>query len=473
MSIEFPYPGENNCVSVTGTTCDHAPHTFARETRTIWEFEAIQRMMGLLSEYRMTQGGIFVDVGAQVGLYALCAKFFPQMTFYAFEPFVASARLLRENIALNGLLNVTVVEQAVSHEPGPVTLNTSSGHNGLHTLGAQPERFSDAVPVSVDAVCLDDYFSRVPRKVDYIKVDTEGWELFVLRGGRRLLEEHRPILQLEINAQNMRQCQVSAAELHGLLAELNYKLAAQENNGEENFYIPAELGPAPDAAQVSAIHQAFWTPGPRAINVARVAHMASLELPLAGARVLETGCGGIGDISTYLVGAGALVTLNDARVENIAHLLASRAMRLPYNTWDWNGEQIIGAPRMFDAVVSYGTLYHLEAPARGLAHMAGMCEKFLLLSTVINGSEEVACDYVTENTGASEKQQSFTSDVGSRPSRSWVLAELRKHFAFVYSCTTHPDHPDYVPGGSETRRAIFLASRSPVDGSSPCWTREA
>jgi hypothetical protein len=101
-------------------------------------------------------------------------------------------------------------------------------------LGAQPLRFSDTERVQVETVTLDQMFP--VEKVEYIKVDTEGWEYFVLLGAQKILERCKPILQLEINETNMRQCGVSRQDLLSLLEKYGYVLQATVND-EENFFI--------------------------------------------------------------------------------------------------------------------------------------------------------------------------------------------------------------------------------------------
>jgi hypothetical protein len=64
----------------------------------------------------LPKGGVFYDVGANVGFFALLAAHLvgvDEGQVYAFEPTPDNAAEIRSNIALNGLRNVTVVEKAV------------------------------------------------------------------------------------------------------------------------------------------------------------------------------------------------------------------------------------------------------------------------------------------------------------------------------------------------------------------------
>ena len=70
------------------------------------------------------------------------------------------------------------------------------------------------------------------------------------------------------------------------------------------------------------------------INRARIQHLDTLNLNFTNKSVLETGCGGKGDITRYLLSKNAIVTLNDYRQENIMSLMNSLQRTLEYNTWD-------------------------------------------------------------------------------------------------------------------------------------------
>jgi FkbM family methyltransferase len=238
MVVEFSYPfSQDEKVFVVDRTCVHAKYTFPFGQR-IWEWESLIKM-GQLLNTKVPRDGIFVDVGAQVGLYSLAAKYFPQMTFHAFEPFPASVEILKENILANQLeKRVFVHPVALSNQCGTTLLSTSQSHNGLHTMGENPSRFSDVLKIPVQTVTLDG-FDPV-EKVDYLKIDTEGWEYFVLLGGIEKLKKNRPqVIQLEVCAPNLSQCGVSRDALFQMMSDWGYVLEAVVNN-EEHFFILKE-----------------------------------------------------------------------------------------------------------------------------------------------------------------------------------------------------------------------------------------
>ena len=70
---------------------------------------------------------------------------------------------------------------------------------------------------------LDNIFYDHDICVDYIKIDTEGHEYFILQGGEKTIKKYRPMIQLEYNEINMQQCNVLPNELNNLIHDLGYK----------------------------------------------------------------------------------------------------------------------------------------------------------------------------------------------------------------------------------------------------------
>jgi FkbM family methyltransferase len=138
-------------------------------------------------ERYLSPGQLFVDVGANVGTYAVLAAS-QGAEVIAIEPAADTARLLRENARLNGY-DIRIVEQAVGAQQG--TARFSSGQDSVN-------RIDPDGPVSVPMVTLDQLVG--DRQVAGMKLDIEGYELAALQGAARMLEEHRVgLIQIEWN----------------------------------------------------------------------------------------------------------------------------------------------------------------------------------------------------------------------------------------------------------------------------------
>lgn len=140
-------------------------------------------------------GDIVIEVGANIGAHtvglAKCVG--EQGRVFAFEPQRLIFQTLCANVALNSLTNVECYWAALGAEKGVITvpeLNPSQQNNfgGLSLLDAQQGH-------QVDCFTLD-HFTPM-HQVKLIKIDVEGMEAEVLRGGTRLLQKFKPLLYVE------------------------------------------------------------------------------------------------------------------------------------------------------------------------------------------------------------------------------------------------------------------------------------
>ncbi len=169
-------------------------------------------------------GMVFVDAGANEGVYSVFAarRVGRAGRVLAFEPSERERNRLLANLRANRVRNVDVRASALGEGAGEATLALAGyGHEGQNTIGdvvSNPNVETVAhAPVRVER--LDD--ARLDR-VDVIKLDVEGSELRVLRGARATLEQHRPILQLELEERALSVQGTTREEVVDFLGRLDY-----------------------------------------------------------------------------------------------------------------------------------------------------------------------------------------------------------------------------------------------------------
>ena len=125
------------------------------------------------------RGGVFVDIGANTGLYSLALAQLGASRVLAIEPLPQALARLRFNIAINGAEDrIAVVADAVGTE-GAGRLSVDPANIGRATLIANPLPGADIVPVAVRSfasILKQHNISRVAG----LKIDTEGTEDSVL-----------------------------------------------------------------------------------------------------------------------------------------------------------------------------------------------------------------------------------------------------------------------------------------------------
>ncbi len=141
-----------------------------------------------------------IDIGANCGVYTLTManRVGPAGHVWAFEPASSTANLLASSIAVNNFANVVLVRSALSNVPGTAQLSVHENSElnelvrGGHFAGA-----TETVPcVTLDG-SMDVYGWK---DIDFIKIDAEGEEANILRGGANFLAAESPLIQYEIKA---------------------------------------------------------------------------------------------------------------------------------------------------------------------------------------------------------------------------------------------------------------------------------
>lgn len=151
----------------------------------------------------LRQADVFIDIGANTGLYALiaaaenCGR-----QVYAFEPVPRIFQALERNIRSNDFRNCQPHCLAVGDYDGEVRLFIPPGMipSGATTNSTPPAHKSPPEAIAVPQVKLDTFISsRGIGRVDLIKIDTETTEPRVLRGALSTLEKCRPFVSFRFS----------------------------------------------------------------------------------------------------------------------------------------------------------------------------------------------------------------------------------------------------------------------------------
>ena len=218
----FVYPN-GYLIKVTNESTIINKYTWMQENRfKICESDSIKFIFDSLQKSVAFHGNAtLVDIGSQSGLYSLYVKYFKNVRVDAYEPFAKSYKCLVDNIALNDIKDVVFPYQiAISNTKSTTVLRCPSDHTGLNTLGSTPVRFSQWDDFEVSTDTLDNLYAN--RRIDVIKCDIEGWEYFMLQGAKNVLLRDKPVLLLEVNEDNMRQCGVTMEQFFEQLNMYGY-----------------------------------------------------------------------------------------------------------------------------------------------------------------------------------------------------------------------------------------------------------
>ena len=142
-------------------------------------------------------GDIFIDVGANAGIFTIIAakKVQNHGHIYAFEPDQRNLKLLRHNLTINNLTNVTILECALSNIKGKTkfAIATDGAMNSFVKTNRKDQQIIEWQIVEVTT--LDDFVEEHKiSNINFIKIDTEGAEKLIFEGGKNLLSTSEPII---------------------------------------------------------------------------------------------------------------------------------------------------------------------------------------------------------------------------------------------------------------------------------------
>jgi FkbM family methyltransferase len=212
-----------------------------------WDFHGgISQAQRRLIENRLRRTAssrpIAIDIGAHLGLFTaeLAGRGFAQV--HAFEPAARTFAKLKANIdsspsargavklncAAVGPTNGTVEFQLEPDSPATNHVRLDGGRRNGST-SAQPDRVQQVPMTTLDRYCEECGIEQI----DFLKIDTEGLEPYVLDGARECLRNsHISIIVLESCPFALERAGTSVAALHDRLASNGYQPHELEKDGE-------------------------------------------------------------------------------------------------------------------------------------------------------------------------------------------------------------------------------------------------
>lgn len=201
-----------------------------------YEKDELDMVMKICSYLEKNGGGVFFDVGANLGWYTLnICKNFKNIQGYAFEPVDETYRRMERNVKLNGLNNCILCHCGLSNEDKNLMVyykKDESGASSLHNIRED----STAIQVECKFKRLDGFVKENEiEKLDFIKCDVEGSELFVYQGGLETIKKNKPIIFSEMLRKWAAKFGYHPNEIIELLKKLGYQCYVIEKHLLKEF----------------------------------------------------------------------------------------------------------------------------------------------------------------------------------------------------------------------------------------------
>lgn len=162
-------------------------HIYREQPRGI---DCIQDIANSLPRFRVE---IVFDVGANVGQSAVVyLARFPKSHIYCFEPVGNTFHNLQANLKCNERVDCYQLALGSSNSSGEMVMESSSDMSYLLGQAKESRTNSHVITEVVDIVALDHFcHSKKIDQINYLKIDTEGRDLEVLKGAANMLTEHK------------------------------------------------------------------------------------------------------------------------------------------------------------------------------------------------------------------------------------------------------------------------------------------
>lgn len=190
-----------------------------------------------------------IDVGANSGQFSqVISHFYPNAKIESFEPI--PELYLKNKKKFNNDKNISLYNQALGNQEGEITFNKNKfGHiSSILEISSDnihyPKKENDLDQIKVKINTLDNLYLNNDKilGVSLLKLDVQGYELEVLKGGHMILKNIDHII-IEANLEQLYKDQPSFTEINRFLNDNNFELSGMLdfNLGSKNKYIEIDL----------------------------------------------------------------------------------------------------------------------------------------------------------------------------------------------------------------------------------------
>lgn len=141
---------------------------------------------------------VVADIGANIGLTAILFSNLGRKV-YAFEPSASTYQILKENLARAVTANVEAVNVGMGNKAESLTITFAKNNRSGGYVSDKIRPESGHVTETIQIDTLDHFFSNAEIAPSFLKIDVEGFEQNVIKGGGVFLREHKPTVVMEMN----------------------------------------------------------------------------------------------------------------------------------------------------------------------------------------------------------------------------------------------------------------------------------
>ena len=167
-------------------------------------------------------GDVVLDIGANIGYYTVIFSNLVGDTgsVYAFEPTKNYSQFLDKNLAINKVKNVKTFNFGFSDEVEIVKIYINNSSATIH-----PTTESTNKVESINLTTIDNFVTKEKlKKIDFIKIDVDGHEPAILKGGLKTIKRFRPKILLEVSHLHYLKYGINAWDFYNFLVKNNFEI---------------------------------------------------------------------------------------------------------------------------------------------------------------------------------------------------------------------------------------------------------
>lgn len=189
----------------------------------ILNFRHYERLDSAMIFALVRDGDIVLDIGGNIGYYSIALAKMRDATIHAFEPIESTYKQFIANAYYNGVQDrVRINNFGLFDKSGELTFYVYKQDFGNASAAIMhEEKENEKIVCKVER--LDEYVkAQGVERIDFIKLDVEGAEIFALRGGLKSIEKHKPILFVEMLRKWAAKYGYHPNEIIGMLEQVGY-----------------------------------------------------------------------------------------------------------------------------------------------------------------------------------------------------------------------------------------------------------
>ena len=229
--IKPNYP-KDNIVDVNGYKLLVMPNDLGISSELLM-FQTHEPLTTRLLSKELRKGMTCLDVGSNIGYYAMLESHIVgnEGKIIAIEPSPNNYEYLKKNLELQPTSNIDAYNFAAADKDGQVNFLIYKESNGCMTI---PDGEKTTIPgevIKVQAKRLDNFLDEISvKKVDFVRMDVEGYEYHILKGMKNTIKNSKPMFQIEVHS-----------SLLGNEGTKKFLKEFQSEGYEAKYYVPRDI----------------------------------------------------------------------------------------------------------------------------------------------------------------------------------------------------------------------------------------